>query len=235
MKIKFSAFQLLTISIFYFFTSVLSAQTDTSQAVSLSGNVDFVSRYIWRGLEIGQAPNIQPALSVKWKDFTLGGWGAYRFAGPGDQETDFYLSKKIGFLTLTFSDYWTFRDTTEMNFFDYNEKTTAHILETMILLSGGETLRFNILGSYFFYGADTTKSIYLELQYFHKIDQTDLLLFAGFQPKGKYYGPNATFVNIGCTVKRPIPVTNRFSLPLSLSLIVNPDRKSVYLVAGISL
>jgi hypothetical protein len=60
------------------------------------------------------------------------------------------------------------------------------------------------------------------------------MLFAGFQPMGEYYAAKAAFVNLGCTAIRTIAVTDRWSLPLSLSLIANPDRKSLYLVAGIT-
>ncbi len=235
MKIKFTPLRLFTLLCFLINTSMISAQTDTRQLVSLSGNVDFVSRYIWRGLEIGQAPSIQPGLSAKWKDFTLGSWGAYKLTGPGDQETDFFLTKKLAFLTIGLSDYWAFRDTTAMDFFDYSESSTAHILEAQVLFSGGEKLPFNFLATYFFYGADKSKSIYLELQYQNSWDLVDMILFAGYQPKGSYYGSDKSFVNLGCTLKKSIPVTDRWSLPLSFSLILNPDRKSMYLVAGINL
>ena len=235
MKINFIVLKLLTIQCFFIYTSILTAQSDPPHAISVSGNVDIVSRYIWRGLEFGQSPSIQPALSAKWKDFTLGAWGAYKLTGAGDQETDFFLTKKIGFLTVGVSDYWTFSDTAAMDFFNYREKTTAHILETQVLLSGGESLPFNLLACYFFYGADTTESIYLELQYLHSSNLMDMLFFAGYQPKGEYYGSKNSFVNIGCTARKSIAVTDRWSLPLSISLILNPDRKSVYLVAGITL
>jgi hypothetical protein len=235
MNIKLGALRLFAMSCLYFYAVSLSAQSDTLPAVTVSGNVDLMSRFVWRGLEIGHAPSIQPCVSASWKGFTLGAWGAYKFTGEGGQETDFYLSKTIGFVTVAIWDYWSFYDTTAFDFFNYRENTTAHVLEAQLLLSGGETVPFNFLASYFFYGADTSKSIYLELQYFHKLGPADLLVFAGYQPKGTYYATKAAFVNIGCTVKKSIPVTDRFSPPLSLSLIVNPASKSAYLVAGITL
>lgn len=210
-------------------------KSDTVPAVTVAGNVDLMSRWIWRGLDFGHAPSIQPALTVSWKGFSLGAWGAYKLNGEGGQETDFFLSKTIAFVTIAVWDYWSFYDTAGFNYFDYDKKTTAHLLEAQVLLSGNKSIPFNLLVSYFFYGADTSNSIYMELQYFHQFKPVDLVVFAGCQPKGTYYAPKAAFVNIGCTVKKSIPVTDRFSLPLSLSLIFNPDVKSVYLVAGITL
>lgn len=213
----------------------LYAQTDSLRAISTSANVDLMSRYIWRGQEYGQAPSIQPAMSATWKNFTIGAWGAYKLTGAGGQETDFYLSKTVGHLTFAIWDYWSFCDTTSTDFFNYNQKNTAHLLEAQILVSGGEKIPFNLLGSYLFYGADPSKSIYLELQYQHSVGSTELQFFSGFQAKGEYYGHNSTFVNLGCTMIKTIEATDRWSLPVSLSVIVNPSQKSAYLVAGITL
>jgi len=234
MKTKLVTLQALVMLLLLSGTSSLFAQSDTLPQFSASANVDLVSRYIWRGQEYGHAPSIQPGLSATWKDFTLGAWGAYKFTGAGVQETDFYLSKNVGPLTFAIWDYWSFCDTSYMDFFNYSPKTTSHLLEAQMLLSGGEKLPFNLLVSYFFFGADTSKSIYLELQYLHSSGPLDLLFFAGFQPKGEYYGTNATFVNVGCTAIKTVEVTDRWSLPVSLSLIANPSAESIYLVAGIS-
>lgn len=235
MRIKLNILQILFVSFLLIQYSSLTAQTDSLTSISSSVNVDLVSRYIWRGQEYGQAPSIQPGLSATWKGFTLGAWGAYKFTGAGMQETDFYISNKSGPVTFTICDYWSFCDTSSMDFFNYNKKTTPHILEAQVLISGGEKLPFNLLAGYFFYGADKSKSIYFELQYMFSAGPADMMLFAGFQPKGEYYAPDPGFVNIGCTAKKTISVTDRFSLPLSLSLIVNPNINSVYLVAGITL
>lgn len=235
MKIKLVTLRLLAVLLFQTLAPALFAQTDTLPGFSATANVDLVSRYIWRGQEYGQAPSIQPGLSATWKDFTFGAWGAYKFTGAGTQETDLYLSKSFGPLTFALWDYWSFSDTSSMDYFDYKQKTTSHSLEAQVMLSGGEKLPFNLLASYFFYGADTTKSIYLELQYVRSVGSLNMLFFAGFQPKGGYYGTNATFVNLGCTAIKTLKINDHWSLPLSLSLIANPSAKSVYLVAGISL
>lgn len=213
----------------------LFAQRDSTATFTLTTNVDVMSRYIWRGQEYGEAPSIQPGLSATWNDFTIGAWGAYKLTGAGNQETDLYLSKTFGPITLAVWDYWSFCDTTFSNFMDYKRETTSHLLELQMLLSGGEKMPFNLLGSYFFYGADVSKSIYLELQYLHTIEPTDIVLFTGFQAKGEFYASKANFVNLGCTVTRNIKVTEHWSLPLNLSLVFNPNQKKAYVVAGITL
>ena len=209
-------------------------QTESTSQVKITANVDLVSRYIWRGLDIGHAPSIQPGIAVQWNEFKLGAWGAYKLTGAGGQETDFYLSKTVGFATLALWDYWSFNDTTTLNFFDYQKKTTSHLLEEQLLLSGGKAFPVSFLASYFFHGSDVSKSLYFELQYERKLSYVDMAFFAGYQAKGTYYASSANFVNVGCTLKKSIPVTDRLSFPVYLSLIVNPASKTPYLVAGIT-
>jgi hypothetical protein len=214
--------------------STLQAQTDTIPAVSVDAKIDLVSRYLFRGMDLGKGPSVQPNLAANWKGFSIGSWGSYTLTGQGDLETDLFISKTVGFVTLAVWDFWIFNDTDGFNFFDYQDKTTGHTLEANVLLSGGETLPFNFMAAYVFYGADPSRSLYLELQYVPKLSLADLTVFAGYQAKGTLYAANPGFVNLGCTVKKAIELTDRLSFPLSLSLIVNPAVKSAWLVAGIT-
>jgi len=215
-------------------TNLSFAQSDSTHAVTMSANVDLVSRYIWRGQDYGNTPSIQPGVSTSWKKFTLGVWGAYNFTGNGEQETDMYVSKTIGPVTVSVWDYWMYNDTIANDVFDYKKSSTGHQLEGQILWSGGEKIPFNVLGSYFFYGSDASKSIYIELQYLKTIGSFDMMFFAGFQPKGDYYAQKAGFVNLGCNVTKCIPITASWDLPLNISFIVNPSAQRAYVVAGIT-
>jgi hypothetical protein len=212
----------------------INAQTDSVRSFSTSCSVDLLSRYVWRGMDIGKGPSIQPELSASYKNFTIGAFGAYNFTGEGDQETDLYVSQTVGFVTLSVWDYWSFNDTSATDFFNYKKSSTSHLIEAQLLLSGGETLPFNILAACFFYGSDPSKSIYLELQYVPHIESAELMFFAGYQAKGSFYSEKNGLVNIGCTIEKEIPVTSRFNLPLNLSLVANPSNEKLWLVAGIS-
>ncbi|MEI6050379.1 MAG: TorF family putative porin [Bacteroidota bacterium] len=186
MRTKYPLLKLFVALWLLFGYTHLQAHEDTLHTVSTSANVDFVSRYIWRGIEIGHAPGIQPALSATWKGFTLGSWGSYKLTGAGGQETDFYLSKSVGFVTVAVWDYWNFCDTTATDFFNYGNTTTAHLLEAQVLLSGGETLPFNFLASWFFYGADPSRSIYFELQKWLEIEFNSEVELLNMIRKGEF-------------------------------------------------
>lgn len=211
------------------------AQKEPTSSVSFSANADFVSSYIWRGLDMGHTPSFQPELSVSWRNFTIGTWSAFRLTGNGDDEVDFYLSKNIGPVSLSVWDYWSYSKSNPSRFLNYNDKTTSHLLEGQLLLSGGDKLPFNLLGSYFFYGSDPSRSMYLELQYVQPIRNAELICFAGYQPKGSYYADKASFVNIGATYTQPLGISGKCSLDLLLSLSANPADKSLFFTVGLSL
>lgn len=218
----------------------LSAQQQTTRnralsPVTIDAGVDLVSRYIFRGQEYGQSPALQPSLSATWKGYTLGAWGSYKTNGAGWQETDLYISKALGPVTFELWDYWSFSDTLDTDIFDYKKNTTSHLLLADVIISGGEAFPVNFITSYLFYGADTERSLYLELQYLCNAGLSKLEFFSGYQPIGTYYGTEGSFVNVGCSATRELKVTPTWEVPLKISLIMNPNKKSLYLTAGITL
>ncbi len=53
-------------------------------AQEFSVGTDVVSRYIWRGTDLGEnTPSIQPTISFSAGGFTTGFWGAWPTANPG--------------------------------------------------------------------------------------------------------------------------------------------------------
>jgi hypothetical protein len=59
--------------------------------------------------------------------------------------------------------------------------------------------------------------------------------FTGYVGETGYYGTGPGIVNLGITATKSIPVTEKFSLPLSASIITNPQTQKVFFVFGFSL
>jgi len=57
----------------------------------------------------------------------------------------------------------------------------------------------------------------------------------GYVGESGYYGTGPGIVNLGITATKSIPVTEKFSLPLSASIITNPQTQKVFFVFGFSL
>ena len=211
---------------------VISGQENV---VQFNGGVDVVSRYVWRGLDFGKSPSFQPYVEADLKGYKLGVWGAYKTAGAGWQETDIYLSKSFKYVTFAIFDYYSYLDTLKGTFFNYKKGETAHMLEGQILLSGEDKVPLKLLLSWFFYGAAPDNSFYIEGSYTKSLSNGSLDVFVGFTPHSGYYADKAALVNVGCRYNRNIAITDKFSLPLKLSLILNPNEEHFYLVAGFSL
>ena len=79
----------------------------------VSGKADFVSDYIWRGIDQNSGFSIQPSLTLGYKGLSLNAWGSQTLSkwgvndnGGGAKEFDINLSYSIKGFTVTVSDHW---------------------------------------------------------------------------------------------------------------------------------
>jgi len=240
-----------------FFLSLLAFNTLRAQETTSKGKLDIstdlMSRYIWRGLNLGgSSPSIQPNIEFVYSNFTAGVWGAY---SPNNaitsQEADLYLSYTIADrLSLTATDYFFPKEDTLNHYFNYEKNKTSHIIELAAKYTGPEKFPLSLLVATNVYGADAKKSngdnqftTYIELGYNFNINETACSAFMGFTPnnpdgsKGEtgFYAPNAGVINLGLTANKKIKITDAYSLPVNASLITNPQAENIFLVFGISL
>ena len=252
-RINILLFSALTIWLITAYTSV-NAQESAASKGKLDASADIVSRYIWRGMNLGgSAPSIQPSLEFSSGNLAIGTWGAYSFAhAVTRQEVDLYASYTISdVFTVTATDYFLpEEDSAENHYFNYQEKETGHLFEVSAKFLGNKDIPISILVATNVYGSDARKangdiqySTYLELGYEFEFRETTCNAFLGFTPtkpnrdKGEtgFYGPYPGVVNIGFTGSKEIPITEKFSLPVNVSLITNPQAENIFLVFGISL
>ena len=78
----------------------------------VSGKADFVSDYIWRGLDQNSGFSFQPSLTLSYKGLSLNAWGSQTLSkwgvndnGGGAKEFDINLSYAIKGFSVTVSDY----------------------------------------------------------------------------------------------------------------------------------
>jgi hypothetical protein len=139
-------------------------------AASINFGADLMSRYIWRGIDFGNSPAIQPNLDFSWKGLNIGIWGSYAFAkhsimvndttvidAGNYAETDLFISYTYQWFTVMVFDYFTLNglNPNEGNrYFDFNNATTGHTFEGCLSFDGGEKLPLQVLASTLFYGDD---------------------------------------------------------------------------------
>jgi hypothetical protein len=242
----------LTFLVVTFLSSSLFAQTEAPKESPLRLGADIVSRYVWRGLNIGgQTPHIQPSLKIVSEKYGLefGSWASYSFNG-NLTETDLFLNySPISALTFTINDYFLPSDWSAQKYFEWNKDSTTHTVEGAISFNGTEKIPFTLLFAMNLYGLDYRNgdnkivySKYIELGYSKDIRNTSFKAFAGAcldMPEDGtvgYYGQKKHgFINVGITVKKEIPISEKFSLPISASIITNPEAENIFFVFAISI
>jgi len=137
---------------------------------TLNFGADIMSRYIWRGYDLGNSPAIQPNIYFSWEGLNIGAWGSYAFAGHSIMvddttlldmgnysEVDLYISYTYKWFTLMFFDYFTLNGLNPNDgnrYFDYNNNTTGHAFEVSLAFEGGEKFPLILSASTVVYGDD---------------------------------------------------------------------------------
>ena len=210
--------------------------------VEASVGADFVSRYIWRGLDLGEV-SFQPTLGLDWKGLSLSAWGSVGISNPGDtKEFDLTLSYSIGGFNIGVTDYWFDAGLDPLNrYFMYRSDCTNHVFEANI----GYDFGFAAIQWYTnFAGNDGVNpagkrafSSYLELSAPFTLGGADWSAALGMVPFATdFYGTEKfAVVNLSLTASKEIAVTDSFSIPVFAQVAANPYTREAFFVIGFTL
>jgi uncharacterized protein (TIGR02001 family) len=215
------------------FVIVLAATTAKAQ---FSVGADMVSRYVFRGIDFGNAPALQPTIEYSAGNFTIGTWGSYALApntstgGASLNEADLYASYSFDFgFSLGLTDYYY----PGSDWFEFEEEVSSHALELNL---GYETGSLSLAGNYMLnnslMGAGAEDgTVYFEAGYaFENVD-----LFIGAGDGWHSMGGDFEVVNIGIGTSKDIKFSETFSLPVFGQAIINPNTEQFHIVVGLSL
>lgn len=204
-----------------------------AKAQELNVGVDLFNRYVWRGVEYGSSPSIQPTIEFSKGVFTIGAWGAYATGSSGDAgyfaEADLYLSFAFeNGLSFGLTDYY-YPGT---SWFKFDKEISSHAFEFNL---GYEIGKFSLGANYILndsrYGAGAEGGdLYFELGY----SSGPFSAFIGGGDGWHTTNGNMQICNIGIGAQKEIVITDTFSLPLSGSVILNPNTEQLLLVVGLS-
>ncbi len=239
--------QLLKFASIIFFLSVCTPFAANAQ---FDIGAELVSRYLWRGQLLGSGPALQPSISYTTRFDTsgvfgleIGSWGSYGIASGNDgTEADIYATLITGPLSFTLTDYFfpndnPFADGASFdNYFEYGEET-GHVFELIASFDGVEKLPLSVSLAYNLGGADPDNSLYVNLAY----PLTDALEISAGLGNGWYtYEEDGSqddkfgLVNLALSYSKEVPITEKFSLPLSGTFAINPNLEKIFIVFGIS-
>jgi hypothetical protein len=226
-----------------------------AQDFSIGAGGDFVSRYIWRGINVNDQPNIQPYISLDYAGLQLGFWGSYGLSHLNStdeyyvfqSEIDTWLSYSLTLgsevnLTALLTDYYFPNSGIKIgNFNNYDNVNGpgAHTVEAGLTIAGSESFPLSLSGYINIYN-DEGNNTYFQADYSTSMQAFNLDVFAGAAGGSNktpgYYGTDKfNFVHVGVKVSKSVVITESFSLPVYCSYILNPKSETSFLVLGISI
>lgn len=217
---------------------VASATALAQDKVEATIAADFVSQYIWRGLDCGNV-SVQPTLSIAYKGFSLSAWGSVGFKSEDTKEFDLTASYTTGGLTVAVTDYWF--DDPEPRYFYYNAHSTSHVFEASVAYD------FGLLSAAWytnFAGNDgltpsgkRAYSSYVEVNAPFRLATCEWTGTVGAVPYATTFYDTSGFAvtNVALKASKDIKITDTFSIPIFGQLTANPCSQKAYLVFGFTL
>ena len=217
---------------------VASATALAQDKVEATIAADFVSQYVWRGLDCGNV-SVQPTLGVAYKGFSLSAWGSVGFKSEDTKEFDLTASYTTGGLTVAVTDYWF--DNPEPRYFYYNAHSTSHVFEASVAYD------FGLLSAAWytnFAGNDGLNksqkraySSYAEVNVPFRLATCEWTGTVGAVPYATTFYDTSGFAvtNIALKASKDIKITDTFAIPLFAQVIANPSSQKAYFVVGFTL
>lgn len=241
MKIKIFITSVFLFALLLQMKSQENTTTEQKEMQNFSLSSDLVTNYIWRGLIFSNKPNLQPYLAFTNDkgNFSVGAWGSYSLVDYYS-EADLFVSNTIGLFTFSIWDYFLMTEQANNKYLNFDKETTSHLVEAVISFNGPESFPIELVASTFVYGSDRNingdnyYSTYFEAGYPFKWKANNLKLFIGMTPKEGLYAPDIAVVNIGVKNSRQIKITDKFSMPISGSIILNPNTENIFFVLAIT-
>jgi hypothetical protein len=214
---------------------------DEKAKVETTVAADFVTNYIWRGLDCGNI-SVQPTLGIGYKGLSLSAWGSVGFTSTDTKEFDLTLAYTIGGFNIGITDYWlSGGGDPENRYFKYDAHSTNHVFEANIGYDFGVlSLQWftNFAGNDGFNKSDKRAySSYAEVAVPFKLATFDWTATAGVVPFATTFYRTEGFAvtNLALKATKEIKITDSFSVPIFGQVVANPNSQKAYLVFGFTL
>jgi len=219
----------------------LSFVIDVFSQVSVSeAEVTLQSRHIWRGSKLGDAPAIEPSVTVSHGNFSFNVWAA-KTLNTSYSEVDLIPSYEFGELTLSILDYYVPEIGESNRYLCFKEGKSRHSAEFTLDNYSGEKSRLKWMIGTFAAGdknEDTGKpffSTYVEFKYPFGFLGIEAEPFVGLTPFKGYYADKFAFVNSGLLLSKEIRLSPKLACPLNLAYTYNPYTDNHFLTFGFGL
>jgi hypothetical protein len=237
---------ILVCTIFILIAPQLFSQQSALGADSLSANVqiDVHSSLIWRGVALERNPVMQAAFVLHYDQFQAAFYGTQTFGGGFNAtllQVQYSIASAWGTFTPTLTDYYF--PGNRLPFFSFaNDGTGAHTLEAALTYQAPKAVPVRIFAAINIFN-DPRFSAYSEAAYSFSIGTIEVSAFLGvlLTPRSAWYSsPHSPVVQhiginaLGFRASYAVQITDKWSLPIAASFVLNPNAGYAYAVASIS-
>lgn len=214
-------------------SAVVAVDTVRTDSGRVDLNLSLFSRYVWRGVQFGTGPSVQAQIAYLNGGFTAACYVAKSTYGGSTgypNTSNIMVGYRYRSVSLFVDDYFFYDEDNLDRYLDWSD-TTLHYTEARIRYDGS---RCYALATYNVYAAKTAnKGLYIEGGY--RFPDHAISLFAGyvFDDSDLNFATSAGMTNIGITKEKKLRINDNFSLPLTGTLVVNPNYKHVVDAPGV--
>lgn len=212
---------------------------DSKVKVSASFTTTMNSRFIWRGLELGDHPHIQPSVTLSMGKFFVGAWASHGIGPvafdtniPGYKEVIPYIGYTFSSaFTLLILDHYNPNFGSISNFKDNGEGSNT--IEARALFN---FWKFDVLASINFYN-DPKYSNYLEIGYNATLNKgIKIRPLVSFTPTESPFNGTSefAFTQVGVITSKDFNLTKEIGMTLRGDFIVNPNADKFYAAFGVA-
>lgn len=214
-KLNFKKVVAIAVSAIALSTTSVFAQEEEASKFSSDAGIDIYSSYIWRGAKFGTGAALQPWMSFTAGNFEIGSWNSVNSGGVEAFEADLYASYSFDFgLGIAVTDYY---------FGGAYFGDSCHYIEPALSFEKGS---FSFLGAYMLNAED----MYVELGYSFKL--FDIAIGAG---DGQYTTDgNFNVCNVSIKKSKDLQITDKFTIPVSAGITLNPSTEGFFGYVGLS-
>ncbi len=207
------------------FTATGTTAQDENSGPDFTVGADVYSNYIWRGSKLGNGPAIQPSVKFIAGGLTLGVWGS--FDASGYMETDPYFSYTLPFgLSVGMTDYYF----PNLGGSFFSDSSNAYEINIGYVYKG-LSLSANYIINEATLAASKGSDLYFQASYaFRKFNIT-----VGAGDGWHTSDQNFNVCHVGIGTSKIIEINEKFSVPVTGQVIVNPEREQIFVVVGFSL
>ncbi len=224
-----------TLSLVIAFVNSIQAQDSLNIAI----NADLVSKYVWRGMDLGSGVSLQPCIDFSYKGLTFEANANASLSQAEINEINLSLSYEVSHFTFSITDYYN----TDSDSAKYSQYTTDHTFEFGLSAFISDdvplTLSWNTIftaGKNDEYNDDGNRmySSYFNIAYDFDVHGISLAPAIGFNMWESQYYDKFGVLDITLTATKEIKLFNNYTLPIYIQAIASPALDKAYLVFGIT-